>query len=314
VPRPLRTSLDNASSHLAQHSMRVLRDDVKGVYRFGVAGIPETRGVIEAFFKVIEQKVLRFLAGGFEPETNDRLEQKVSNKKPGDHPVFLELLEIFLDVAISRYNVTPHTELANRTPREVIEQYIALGGMPLRSTRTAEDVRSMRLVRKTFTIRGSRDNGKQPHVNLHGTYRGDELSARWDLIGVKFHGLMADNDARYIDVLNDRGVPFMRLEVLPPYARTAHTLEQRIRARKFERANPHLWDGMDDHIEAFHRDVRRQARQYRWAADEVASGNTPTPKPGAAPASTAPPATGTPYAAQSLTGLPPRGGPVRLRR
>jgi hypothetical protein len=71
---------------------------------------------------------------------------------------------------------------------------------------------------------------------------------------------------------------------------------------------------MDDHIEAFHRDVRRQARQYRWAADEVASGNTPTPKPGAAPASTAPPATGTPYAAQSLTGLPPRGGPVRLRR
>jgi len=314
VPRPLRVSLDNASPHLTKHAKRVLREDTKGVYRFGVAGVPETRGVIEAFFKLMEQKVLRFLAGGFEPETKDRLEQRVSTKKAVDHPVFLELLEIFLDIAISRYNVTSHTELANRTPQEVIAQYLALGGMPLRSSRTAEDARSMRIVRHSFTIRGSKENGKLPHVNIkHGTYRSDELNTRWDLIGVKFNGLMADNDARYLDLLNERGVPFMRLEILPPYARTAHTLEQRVSAHKFKRANPGIWDGMDDHIEALHRDVRRHARHLKWAADEVASGNTPAPKPAAASGGTPSPS-GTPYAAQTLTGLAPRGGPVRLRR
>jgi transposase InsO family protein len=313
VPRPLRTSLDNASSHLTKHAMRVLREDVKGVYRFGVAGIPETRGVIEAFFKLMEQKVLRFLAGGFEPETKNRLEQMVSSKKASDHPVFIELLEIFLDIAISRYNITPHTELANRSPREAIEHYLAMGGMPLRSTRTAEDVRRMRLVRKSFTIRGSKDNGKLPHVNLmHGIYRSDELNTRWDLIGVRFDGLLADDDARYIDVLNDRGVPFMQLEVLPPYARSPHTLEQRHRAHQFKRAMPGLWDGMYDHIEAMHRDIRREARRLKWAADEVASGNTPVPKPANAGGGQ-PAAPSTPYAAKSLNGLAPRGGPVRLR-
>jgi hypothetical protein len=114
-------------------------------------------------------------------------------------------------------------------------------------------------------------------------------------------------------VLNERGVPFMRLEILPPYARTAHTLEQRVRAHRFKRANPGIWDGMGDHIEALHRDVRLQARHLKWAADEIASGNTPAPKP-AAESGVTPSPSGTPYAAQTLTGLAPRGGPVRLRR
>lgn len=312
VPRALRTSLDNASSHLSKHSMRVLRDDIKGVYRFGVSGIPETRGEIEAFFKLIEQKILRFLAGGFEPETKDRLEQKVSKKKASEHPVFLELLEIFVDIAISRYNITPHSKLANRTPREVIEHYVAMGGMPLRSSRTPEDARSMRLVRHTFTIRGKYNN-VLPHVNLkHGKYRSDELNCRWDLIGRRLHGTTRDDDARYLDVLNERGVPFMQLEVLQPYAASPHSIEQRVRVHRFKRANPGVWDGMEDHIEAYHRDVRRIAKRLKWAADEVASGNTPPPKPGHSASN--PETAGSPYAAQTLIGLAPRGGPVRLRR
>ncbi|WP_228076517.1 hypothetical protein [Novilysobacter ciconiae] len=315
VPRTLRTSMDNYSGHLAKHSMRVLREDLKGVYRFGVAGIPESRGVIEAFFKLMETKVLRFLAGGFEPETKDRLVQKVSNKRASDHPIFLELLETYLDVAISTYNITPHTRLNNRSPREVIEHYLAHGGMPLRSTRTTEDVRNMRRTRHVFTIRGNKGKSVLPHVNLElGKYRSDELNVRWDLVGTKFYGTMRDDDARYLDVLNDAGIPFVTLEVLPPYARTAHTIAERKRAEQWKRANPGCWEGMDDHIEAYHADVRRVARSLKWAADEVASGNVPHPKAG--PAGTQAPRTSTAasYAAQTLTGLKPRGGPVRLRR
>lgn len=314
VARPSRISMDNFSAHLAKHSMRVLRNDIKGVYRFGVSGIPESRGVIEAFFKVMEQKVLRFLAGGFEPETRDRLEQKVSRKKAGEHPVFIELLETFLDIAISKYNVTAHSKLNNRSPREVIEHYIAMGGMPLRSTRTAEDVQSMRRTRHTFTIRGNKERNVLPHVNLeNGKYRSNELNMRWDLIRTKFNGIMRDDDARYLDVLNDRGVPFMTLEVLPPYARTAHTIEQRKRAEQWKRAHPGCWEGMDDHLEAYHADVRRAASKLRWAADELASGNVSQSSP-TSPSQPAPTASSSPYVAQTLNGLKPRGGPVRLRR
>lgn len=312
VPRGLRMSLDNAGSHLAQHPMRVLREDIKGVYRFGVAGIPETRGVIEAFFKLIENKILRFLAGGFEPETKVRLEQRVSKKNAGEHPVFMDLLEIFIDISISNYNVTAHSQLANRSPQEVVQLYLSLGGMPLRSSRTEDEVRSMRLTRHTFTIRGNKDKGVLPHVQLKGgKYRSQELNTRWDLIGQKFNGTLPDDDARLLDVLSDRGVPFMQLEVLPPYAGSPHTIEQRVRVERHKRANPGLWHGMPDHIAAYHADVRRHARKFKWAADEVASGNTPHPK---VSGTATPQATGTPFAAQTLVGLAPRGGPVRLRR
>jgi len=312
IPRGLRTSLDNASSHLAQHPMRVLREDIKGVYRFGVAGVPETRGVIEAFFKLIENKIVRFLAGGFEPETKLRLEQRVSKKKAEEHPVFMELLETFIDISISNYNITAHSQLANRSPQEVVQLYLSLGGMPLRSSRTDDEVRSMRQTRHTFTVRGNKDKGVLPHVKLKGgKYRSLELNTRWDLIGQKFNGTVPDDDARLLDVLDDRGVPFMQLEVLPPYAATAHTIEKRVRVERHKRAKPGLWQGMPDHIAAYHADVRLYARSLKWAADEVASGNTPQPE-GSVPAT--PHATGTPFTAQTLSGLTPRGGPVRLRR
>jgi hypothetical protein len=51
--------------------------------------------VIEAFFKLIEQQVLRFPAGGFEPETKVRAQQRVSNRKASDYLIFPELLEAF---------------------------------------------------------------------------------------------------------------------------------------------------------------------------------------------------------------------------
>src|SRR3546814_6229322 len=90
------------------------------IYRFGHAGIPETRPHIEAFFKSIEVQVLRYLAGGFEPETKMREEQRVSARNSKTHPIFLHLLEDMLDIVFSTYNVTPHEGLQGRSPREVI--------------------------------------------------------------------------------------------------------------------------------------------------------------------------------------------------
>src|SRR3546814_2156399 len=67
-PRSLRISVDNYSSHLAKHAKRALAQVRLGIYRFGHAGIPETRPHIEAFFTSIEVQVLRYLAGGFRSE------------------------------------------------------------------------------------------------------------------------------------------------------------------------------------------------------------------------------------------------------
>ncbi|UOV05465.1 hypothetical protein MUU75_01675 [Pseudoxanthomonas mexicana] len=308
LPRALKLSLDNFSGHLAKHARRTMLHYQLGVYRFGVAGIPQTRAEIEAFFKLIEHKVLRFLAGGFEPETRNRVEQKVSTRTASNYPIFADLLEDFLDVVISTYNVTPHSELHNRSPRESAERYIELGGMPLRSSRTADDARDMRRFRVQVTIRGSNAGDVLPHVNYgYGTYRSDMLNPRTDLIGDKFDGYIEDDDARFLTLLDGRGLPYITLQTLPPYARTPHTLAERKRAAKLKKSNPARWEGIDDMIEAYHADVRECARRLKWAADEVASGAVPH-APIDRPLGTSS------GAAQTLAGLPPRGGPVNLRR
>src|SRR3546814_19610898 len=92
-PRSLRISGDNYSRHLAKHATRALAQVRLGIYRFGHAGISETRPHIEAFFKSIEVQVLRSLAGGFEPETHMREAQRDSARNSQTHPIFLHLLE-----------------------------------------------------------------------------------------------------------------------------------------------------------------------------------------------------------------------------
>lgn len=302
-PRGLRISVDNYSSHLAKHAKQALAQVRLGIYRFAHAGIPETRPHIEAFFKSIEVQVLRYLAGGFEPETKLREEQRVSAQNSKAHPIFLHLLEDMLDIVFSTYNVTAHEGLQGRSPREVIEAYLSNGGMPLRSSRTAEDVRDLGRFRIRVTIRGGK--GELPHVNFgYGTYRSEKLSTRPDLVGKTFNGYIAE-DARFLQLLDAKGQPYLELKTLPPYALTPHSLDERRRAHRWRKSRGQRWNGIADLIDAFHAEVRDAARHLRWAADDVASGRIPkakTPEPARS------------GAARTLEGFAPRGGAVSLRR
>lgn len=301
--RGLRISVDNYSSHLAKHAKKALAQIRLGLYRFGHAGIPETRPHIEAFFKSVEVQVLRYLAGGFEPETKVRDEQRVSAQNSKAHPIFLHLLEDLLDIVFSTYNVTAHEGLQGRSPREVIEAYLAEGGMPLRSSRTADDVRDLGRFRVRVTIRGG--DGELPHVNFgYATYRSEKLNTRPDLIGKTFNGYISE-DARFLQLLDDTGQPYLELKTLPPYSLTPHTLDERKRAHRWRMTRGQRWNGIGDLIDAFHAEVRDAARHLRWAADDVASGRIPrakTPEPARS------------GAARTLEGFAPRGGAVSLRR
>ncbi|HEY0489391.1 MAG TPA: hypothetical protein VGD30_07765 [Telluria sp.] len=303
--RALRISVDNASSHLAKHARGALRPLRLGLYRFGNAGLPETRPHIEAFFGSIEHHVLRYLAGGFEPETKVREEQVVSPKSTKQHPLFLHLLEDFLDIVFSTYNVTPHAGLNDRTPREVIETWLAEGGMPLRSTRTAQDIIDFGRTRLRVTVRGGGTGKELPHINhVYATYRSDKLSTRTDLVGKSFNAYV-EEDARYMTLLDDKGLPYLQLKALAPYGATRHTLEERRRAHRWKISRGGRWEGVHDLIADFHAEVREAARHLKWAADDVASGRIPSSSAAPAPSRVATP---------QLEGLTPLGGPVSLRR
>src|SRR3546814_12061966 len=99
-----------------------------------------------------------------------------------------------LYIVFSTYNVPPHGGLQGRSPREVIEAYLADGGMPLRSSRTSADVRDLGRFRIRVTIRGGA--GELPHVNFgYATYRSEKLRTRPALVGQTCHGSIADRQS-----------------------------------------------------------------------------------------------------------------------
>src|SRR3546814_20647212 len=93
-----------------------------------------------------------------------REEQRVSARNSKTHPIFLHLLEDMLDIVFSTYNVTPHEGPQGRSQREVIEAYIADGGMQHRSSRTTVDGGDLGSFRIRATIRGGAGKITNAHL------------------------------------------------------------------------------------------------------------------------------------------------------
>src|SRR3546814_12762221 len=123
-----------------------------------------------------------------------------------------------------------------------------------------------------------------PHVNFgYATYRSEKLSTRPELVGKTCNGYIAD-DARFLQLLDKTGQPYLELKPLPPYALTPHSLDERRRAHRWRKSRGQRCRGISDRIDAFQAEFRDAAPHLHRAADDVASGRVQKAKP-PAPAS-----------------------------
>src|SRR3546814_16707111 len=96
--------------------------------------------------------------------------------------------------------------------------------MPLRSSRTSEDVRDLGRFRIRVTIRGGA--GELPHVNFdYATYRSEKLSTRPDLVVKTFNGYIADAE-RFLQLFDTTCQPCLELKTLPPNELTPTSLDR----------------------------------------------------------------------------------------
>jgi hypothetical protein len=310
IRRLVTAAMDNAMAHVAKLATASLGEFQLGVVNLGFANVPEGRPNVEAFFKLIEDRVLRFIAGGFRPpkELEDS-KQKVSKLSPTDHPVDLEALEDLLDVIISAYHVTEHLGLQGRTPKEVFQSHVENDGWTTRSSLTASDAIDLLTIRVDVTVRGSKGDKVLPHVNYEGArYRSPKLNARWDLIGTTFKASLPFGDIRAMSLFDDKGDLFVVLRSLPPWA-APHTLEQRRKAIHWRNRGLFEIPESGDALAAYHTCVRANAGKLQWAADLFVKENlggaaNSLPEPRSRPSTFQP--------VDTLAGLAPRGGYVGL--
>lgn len=308
--RSLMAALDNDSSHLAKMSMENLVDFHLGVLHYGRSGMGQGRPHIEALFKVMENELLRYIAGGFVPETPQGAKYATSTLKGDRYPLIIEFMEDLVDTYVSAHNVSSRSTREPRSPKELLQAYQEAGGLLWRCPGTDEHVRRLTVRRMQVTIKGSKTGRVPPVVYQdYGRYRSPQMTAQWGLIGKTFAATYEDpEDVRQMTLWDGEGNRIMTLHVLAPYSAVPHSLAHRIRAAAWNRnldARTNEDAVIQDNVLAYHAGVREAAaRMNSWASGLLQSGEVPTiARPAAISRDTHAP----------LAGLRPPAGRFQLR-
>lgn len=309
VARSLMAALDNDSSHLAKMSLGNLVDFHLGVLHYGRSGMGEGRPHIEALFKVIENELLRYIAGGFVPETSQGEKFATSTLHGDRYPLIVECMEDLIDTYVSASNVTSRSTREPRSPKEIVQDYLSSGGLLWRCPGSDEHARRLTVRRMEVTIRGSEKSGVPPLVYQdYARYRSPQLTNQYRLLGEKFAATYENhNDIREMTLWDREGNRAMTLHALAPYSAVPHSLAQRIRAAAWNRNLEARTDEkalIQDNLVAYHAGVREAAAKMTWASGLVLSGEVPAaPRPAPTPRDTPAP----------LAGLRPPAGRFQLR-
>lgn len=284
VAHAIMAALDNDSSHLSHMSLENLLDYYLGVLHFGRSGMGEGRPYIEALFQRIEDELLRYIAGGFKPETASGHRVAVSTLRGDRYPILVEPMEDLVDTYVTAYNVTDRSSRDNRTPKTLIEYHQGTGALMWRCPDSLELARRLTVKRMRVKISGSRSKGVPPLVySDYARYRSPQLAGQWSLIGRDFEGTYEDrDDVRGLTLWDQGGKRLLTLHALPPYSVVPHSLKTRQRAaawcrvaRSKNRALGADAELIQDNVVAYHRAIRAAAANTPWASGLIASGEVP---------------------------------------
>lgn len=284
VPRALLVAMDNDSSHISNMTRENVTDFRLGTTHYGRAGIPEARGCIESRFKRFEDEVGRYIAGGYRPETRENERIVVSTLRGDRYPILVDALEDLYDIYFSASNVSERSVRDSRTPKMLIDEYVASGALLWRCPNTSEHIRRLTVRRMRVTVRGSKKDKVPPLVYQdYARYRSPQLMGQWSLIGRTFNATYENPaDIRELTIWDDDGKRLFTLHAMAPYASEPHTFKTRQRVAAWNRANgdrahrpSELSELVRDNVQAYHEAVRAAAASTPWAAGLIAGGTVP---------------------------------------
>ncbi|XOJ01492.1 hypothetical protein ACMX2M_07090 [Paenibacillus polymyxa] len=220
--------LDNAKSHYARMVKDRLENLIGCFMNFGPVALPMRRGIIERFFKTLEENGFHRLpnttgSGPKDPRRKDPEKQAIQLNITYEH------LKQLIDVLISNYNGTPHGGIYHQTPLELLEKRLNVSGLTPRILE--EDKRSEILFMQTIqkrTIRGSLGSGKKPYIQYEGVpYRSDKLANSAFLINTEVTLHVNVDDLRTLKAFLPDGSEFGYLTASGRWSLTPHSLQTR---------------------------------------------------------------------------------------
>lgn len=220
--------LDNAKSHYANMVKDRLDNLIGCSMNLGPVALPMRRGIIERFFKTLEENGFHRL-----PNTTGSGTSDPRRNKPEENAIRLNItyehLKQLIDVLISNYNGTPHGGIYHQTPLELLEKRITTTGLIPR--RLEEEKRSEMLFMQTTqkrTVRGSLKSGRRPYIQFEGVeYRSETLASSAHLLNTELVLHVNVDDLRTLKAFFPDGSEFGYLTATGRWSLTAHSLQTR---------------------------------------------------------------------------------------
>lgn len=265
--------MDNAKSHLAQNVVNKLTDQLKCTMNFGSVATPESRGIVERFFRTLEEGGFHRMRGTTGSHTRDprrRNPDIESVKYQIKYEDILEMLEFF----IAEYNNSAHSALENQTPLQVLSRRVEQAGLHPYVLTPVERIELEKLLYFTEcrTIRGGYHTGTQPRISYMGVqYHAEETKIPMSYIGKPSYIEVNPKDLSHVTLFSEDGVYIATMIATGEWGRRVHTMKERELALKRRQKNKEENDIFSPPLTELEEEMRAAAKHSRRVRTQVAT-------------------------------------------
>ena len=264
--------LDNAKAHLAKNTLEKLATGMKCAVNYGSVATPETRGIVERFFKTLEMGGFHRLPGTTGSNTKDKKRRSPEDESIKYQIKFKDICEL-LEFLIADYNNSAHSGLENQTPLQVMERRIRYAGMHPYTIPPAErlNIEKLTYFTEEKTLRGGYSSGTRPQISYLGTkYHAIDTQIPMDMIGQKVYIEVNPSDVSHVDLYNKDGVFVAKLVAVGEWGRRPHSLKTHQAALKRKNTNIQANKIFVPNLSEYEDELRENAKKSRRARTNAA--------------------------------------------
>ena len=219
---------DNAKAHLSDWVMGQLTKTLGCAVNAGAVKVPERRAIIEALFRVLNQRYLHRMPNTTGSGVGDHRGENAEKAAVRYH-ISLTHLEELLEVIIANYNSTPNPALRHRSPLEQIDYFLHQENVVVSQLKPEEQARVCLLaMHETRKVVGNIEHGRRPYVNyLDERYTNEVLARSPELIGTELTLVVDTDDLRSVMAFLPDGSELGILSAMGKWGQTPHSLTTR---------------------------------------------------------------------------------------
>lgn len=264
--------LDNAKSHLAKNTLNKLVNEAKCAINYGSVATPETRGIVERFFKTLETSGFHRLPGTTGSGTKDNKRRNPEKESIKYRIKFTDICEL-IEYLIADYNNSAHSGLENQTPLQVMGRRIRQAGMKPYIIPPAERpyIEKLTYFTEERTLRGGYSTGTKPYVSYLGTkYHAYDTQIPMEMINQKVYLEVNPADVSHVSLYNKDGVFVANLVAMGEWGRYPHSIKTHQAALKRKNSNLEKNQIYAPYLSEYENELRKNAQNSRRDRTEAA--------------------------------------------